>query len=107
MYKTIKSSNFIFYRDNNANGKDEFLKLVKAIEDVENFFMREKEGELYKFLLTMVEKPLIEKVLHKTEGNQFKASEILGINRNTLHAKIQKLKINVEDFRCSRKFKSR
>ena len=107
MYKTIKSSNFTFYRDNNANGQSEFLKLAKAVEDVENFFMREKEGELYKFLLTIIEKPLIEKVLCKTEGNQFKASEILGINRNTLHTKIQKLKINIEDFKCSGKFKGR
>ena len=73
--------------------------LAKAIEDVENFFMQEKEGELYKFLFAVIEKPLIEKVLYKTEGNQFKAAKILGINRNTLHTKIQKLKINVEDFK--------
>ncbi len=107
MRKTIKSSNFTFYRDHNANSQSESLKLAKAIEDVEIFFMQEKEGELYKFLLAVIEKSLIEKVLYKTEGNQFKASEILGINRNTLHAKIQKLKINVEDFKCLRKSKDR
>ena len=73
--------------------------LAKAIEDVENFFMQKKEGEIYKFLLAVIEKPLIEKVLYKTEGNQFKSAKILGINRNTLHAKIQKLNINVEDFK--------
>lgn len=73
--------------------------LAKAIEEVEDFFMQEKEGDLYKFLLAVIEKPLIEKVLYKTEGNQFKAAKILGINRNTLHTKIQKLKINVEDFK--------
>jgi len=73
--------------------------LAKAIEDVEDFFLREKEGKLYKFLLNVVEKPLIENVLRKTEGNQIKAARILGINRNTLHSKIEKLKINIKDFR--------
>ena len=81
--------------------------LAKAIEDVENFFMQEKQGELYKFLLTVIEKPLVERILYKTEGNQFKAAKILGINRNTLHAKIQRLKINVEYFKCLRKSKSK
>ena len=73
--------------------------LIKAIEDIENFFLGTKEGELYKFLLTVVEKPLIENVLHRTEGNQLKAAKILGINRNTLHAKIKKLEINIKYFK--------
>jgi two-component system nitrogen regulation response regulator GlnG len=76
--------------------------LAKALEDVEDFFLREKEGKLYKFLLNVVEKPLIENVLRKTEGNQLKAAKILGINRNTLHSKIEKLKINIGDFRSFR-----
>jgi len=85
--------------DNNANSQNRPLKLAKAIEDAENFFLYEKEGKLYKFLLNIVEKPLIENVLRKTEGNQLKAAKILGINRNTLHAKIEKLKINIRDFK--------
>ena len=107
MGKIAKSASFTFYRDSNPNGQNSSLMLVKAIEDVESFFMQEKEGELYRFLLAVIERPLIEKVLSKTEGNQFKAAKILGINRNTLHAKIRKLKINVEDFKCLRKLKDR
>ena len=84
------------------NSQNRSLMLAKAIENVEDFFLREKEGKLYKFLLNVVEKPLIENVLRKTEGNQLKAAKILGINRNTLHSKIEKLKINVEDFRSFR-----
>jgi DNA-binding protein Fis len=99
MSKTIKSPNFAFYRNNNTNSRGKSLILARAIGDIEDFFMQEKKGELYRFLLNVVEKPLIEKVLYKTEGNQFKAAEILGINRNTLHAKIQKLKINIGDFK--------
>jgi DNA-binding protein Fis len=78
------------------------LPLVKAIKDVEEFFFHEKEGELYKFLLTAIEKPMIENVLCKTEGNQLKTAKILGINRNTLRTKIRKLHINVEKFKYKR-----
>ena len=73
--------------------------LAKAIKEVEDFFLCEKEGSLYKFLLNVIEKPLIENVLRKTDGNQLKTAKILGINRNTLHSKIQKLKINIRDFK--------
>jgi len=85
--------------ENNANSQNRSLKLPRAIEEAENLFLYEKGGKLYKFLLNIVEKPLIENVLRKTEGNQLKAAKILGINRNTLHAKIEKLKINIRNFK--------
>lgn len=46
---------------------------------------------LYQIVLQEVEKPLIEITLKAVEGNQKKASEILGINRNTLRKKMQDL----------------
>ncbi len=52
-------------------------------------------GDLYRFMLEKVEKPLFENVLEFTEGNQLKAAKILGINRNTMRAKIKKLGIDV------------
>jgi len=84
------------------NDEKKSVDLAKAIEDFENFFFCEKEGELYKFLLHIIEKPVIESVLRKTEGNQLKAAKILGINRNTLHTKIKKLNIYIGDSRYSR-----
>ena len=66
----------------------------KVIELTESLY-REKKGVLYKSILEAVEKPLIEDVLERTEGNQLKAAKILGINRNTIRAKIKKLSINV------------
>ena len=48
----------------------------------------EKPCAVYDAVLESMEKPLIEVVLHQAGGNQTKASEILGLNRNTLRKKI-------------------
>jgi two-component system nitrogen regulation response regulator GlnG len=47
-------------------------------------------------VLEQVERPLIRFVLEKTRGNQVRAADILGINRNTLRKKIQELGIDVK-----------
>ena len=39
---------------------------------------------MYDMLLRVVEKPLLELVMQRTRGNQSKAAQWLGINRNTL-----------------------
>jgi two-component system nitrogen regulation response regulator GlnG len=44
--------------------------------------------DLYDEVISRVERPLIELVLERTAGNQLKAAEILGLNRNTLRKKI-------------------
>jgi Fis family transcriptional regulator len=44
-------------------------------------------------VLKNVEKPMLEAVLDKAEGNQTIAAQMLGINRNTLRKKIQEHKI--------------
>jgi two-component system nitrogen regulation response regulator GlnG len=44
--------------------------------------------DLHSRVVQMVEKPLFEAVLESTGGNQLKAADILGINRNTLRKKI-------------------
>jgi two-component system, NtrC family, nitrogen regulation response regulator GlnG len=46
-------------------------------------------------VLREVERPLIELTLQATRGNQVKAAEILGVNRNTLRKKIRELSIPV------------
>jgi two-component system, NtrC family, nitrogen regulation response regulator GlnG len=50
---------------------------------------------LYHRVLREVENPLISAALASTRGNQIKAAELLGVNRNTLRKKIRDLDIQV------------
>ena len=50
---------------------------------------------LYQRILRMVEPPLITAALTATRGNQIRASELLGLNRNTLRKKIRDMEIKV------------
>ena len=45
-------------------------------------------------VLNCVEKPMLEYILDKAGGNQSKAAEILGINRNTLRKKMALYKLD-------------
>ena len=48
------------------------------------------EGGIYKSVVGEVERKLIEWALKKTGGNRSEAARMLGINRNTLNAKVRK-----------------
>jgi two-component system nitrogen regulation response regulator GlnG len=50
---------------------------------------------LYQRILKDIEVPLISVALGATRGNQIKAAELLGLNRNTLRKKIRELDIHV------------
>ncbi|HQR88466.1 MAG: nitrogen regulation protein NR(I) [Caulobacter sp. 32-67-35] len=50
---------------------------------------------LYDRVLQEVERPLIQLTLSATRGNQVRAAEILGLNRNTLRKKIQDLGVEM------------
>jgi Fis family transcriptional regulator len=53
----------------------------------------EKPRFVYDMVLKNVERPMLETVLDRAEGNQTVAAQMLGINRNTLRKKMQSLKI--------------
>jgi Fis family transcriptional regulator len=53
----------------------------------------EKPTSIYDMVLRNIEKPMIETVLYRAEGNQSLAAEMLGINRATLRKKMQQLRI--------------
>jgi Fis family transcriptional regulator len=61
----------------------------RCVEDMDG----RQNGRLHELIVHGVEKPLLELVLRRTKGNQVQASNILGINRNTLRKKIRDYKI--------------
>lgn len=50
---------------------------------------------LYDRVLREIERPLISLTLTATRGNQIRAAQLLGLNRNTLRKKIRELDIQV------------
>ncbi|HRK78894.1 MAG TPA: helix-turn-helix domain-containing protein [Thiobacillus sp.] len=49
----------------------------------------EAPSEIYTMVLSAVEKPLLIYILDRAEGNQTRAADMLGINRNTLRKKMR------------------
>lgn len=56
------------------------------------------EGAVYHSALAAFEKPLMEHALNETGGNQVRAAQLLGINRNTLRKRLGELRIQAERF---------
>ncbi len=52
---------------------------------------------LYNRVLQEIEKPLLKLTLEYTKGNQSEASEVLGINRNTLRKKLKELNVHARE----------
>lgn len=61
-------------------------------------YFKDLDGEpphaLYDMVLGCIEKPLLEYTLQYAGGNQSRAAEILGLNRNTLRKKM--LQYNID-----------
>lgn len=69
------------------------MEIDKIIKEMSGIFFIENAGNVHKVLLDSLEKPLIQRILEQTNGNQLQTARILGINRNTLRTKIRKLGI--------------
>jgi len=71
--------------------------LADAVRRALERYFKDMDGEkptpIHEMVLKNVEKPMIETVLRFAEGNQTLAAEMLGINRNTLRSKMQRLRI--------------
>jgi len=65
------------------------ISVERALEE----YFKDLDGEpphaVYDMVLQCVEKPMLMHVLKRAAGNQSKAAEILGLNRNTLRKKLQ------------------
>jgi Fis family transcriptional regulator, factor for inversion stimulation protein len=65
----------------------------KSVEQYLKDLRGAEPGDLHEMFLGAAEKPLLEVVMRHTEGNQSRAADWLGINRNTLRRKLLDHKI--------------
>jgi Fis family transcriptional regulator len=68
-------------------------EIARCVRRTLDGYFRDLDGErpagIYDMVISCVERPLIEVVLHRVGGNQTQAAELLGMNRNTLRKKIR------------------
>jgi len=71
--------------------------IEQCVRENLDIYFRDLDGEaphsMHDMLIGMVEKPLLEVVMREARGNQSKAAEWLGINRNTLRRKLTEHKL--------------
>jgi Fis family transcriptional regulator len=67
--------------------------LARSVRKAVDGYFRDLDGEkaagVYEMVISCVERPLIEAVLSRVDGNQTHAAQMLGINRNTLRKKMK------------------
>ena len=61
-----------------------------------NKLLEENDGEVHNYIVSIIERALISQTLDTNGGNQLKAAESLGLNRNTLRKKIIDLNIDLQ-----------
>ncbi|MFW9616138.1 Fis family transcriptional regulator [Aquabacterium sp.] len=65
-------------------------------DNLEGYFQDLRGAEphaVYDMVVNAVERPMLEVVMQRADGNQSKAAEWLGINRNTLRRKLLEHKL--------------
>ncbi|MDA8158684.1 MAG: sigma-54 dependent transcriptional regulator [Deltaproteobacteria bacterium] len=107
----LNSEDFIEILSNDENNliiDDKSLKYKKteinSFEDIirhkiKNYAEKVKDTEIndvYKSIMGLTEKIIIEEILNLYNFNQLKVSKLLGINRNTLRKKINEYKIDLK-----------
>ena len=70
--------------------KDHIQDVVrKSLEKYFRDLGEQQPRHVYEMLVLTVERPMLEVVMARAEGNQLHAADMLGINRNTLRKKLQ------------------
>jgi len=78
----------------NAMSKKNIQDCIR--DNLEGYFHDLRGAEphaVYDMVVNAVERPMLEVVMQRAEGNQSKAAEWLGINRNTLRRKLLEHKL--------------
>ncbi len=80
------------------NAEEQNFTLRESVElAMKNYFAQldsEQPADIYELVLAEVEAPLMEAVMTYTQGNQTKASKVLGLNRGTLRKKLKTYGLN-------------
>jgi two-component system nitrogen regulation response regulator GlnG len=77
-----------------AGGRSSFDRMLsQGITGELSRLKQERDGQIYSYFLATLERPLLLRVMERTGGNQLRAAELLGINRNTLRKKLRELGI--------------
>jgi Fis family transcriptional regulator len=67
-------------------------ELTSTVRKVMRQYFKDLDGEkasgIYDMVVLAVEKPMLEVVMFQAQGNQTRAAELLGMNRNTLRKKL-------------------
>ncbi len=81
-------------KNSRLNGGNEIGRSVER--SLDDYFKR-LDGEpphgVYDMVITQVERVLLSSMLERSNGNQTHAADMLGLNRNTLRAKLAKYKL--------------
>jgi Fis family transcriptional regulator len=76
------------------NGSNE---IARSVEKSLDEYFRRLDGEpphgVYDMVISHVERAMLANVMDRANGNQTQAAEMLGVNRNTLRAKLAKYRI--------------
>ena len=68
-------------------------ELTSTVRKVMRQYFKDLDGEkctgIYEMVVNAVERPMLEVVMTQAQGNQTRAAELLGLNRNTLRKKLQ------------------
>jgi Fis family transcriptional regulator, factor for inversion stimulation protein len=72
-------------------------EIGRSVERSLDEYFRRLDGEpphgIYEMVIAHVERALLTSILDRSNGNQTHAAEMLGLNRNTLRAKLAKHKL--------------
>ena len=81
-------------RNMRLNGNNEIGRSVERSLDE---YFRKLDGEspsgVYDMVIGNVERAMLASVMERANGNQTQAADMLGVNRNTLRAKLTKYKL--------------
>ena len=61
----------------------------RSLEEFFSDLGEQQPSNIYDMVVLTVEKPMLQAVMARADGNQSQAADMLGINRNTLRKKLQ------------------